>query len=231
MHCAYLQFNPEVVGHLDNTSASAASGFVFRLNVDDDRLTDPAFSNAAPPKAVVVRLPEGTTLNPSVGAGLGTCTPAQFARETPYNGQGSGCPNDAKIGTLTVHTPIFDSQFEGDLLTGALYLAKPDDPATPAHGPENPFDSLISIYLLAKSPERGVMVKLAGELTPDPQDGTLTAHFDTLPQLPYTELEVAFRSGQRSFLITPPHCGYTPTDIQALPWGSAEPLEERSATP
>jgi len=230
MHCEYLQFNPEAVGHLDNTRASAPSGFVFRLNVNEDRLTNPAFSNAAPPKGVTVKLPEGTTLNPSVGAGLGVCTPEQFAKESASNGQGNGCPNDAKIGALTVHTPIFNPQFEGDLLTGAVYLAKPDDPATTTPGAENPFDSLISIYLLAKSPQRGVMVKLAGELTPNPNDGTLTAHFDTLPQLPYTELEIAFRSGQRSFLITPPHCGYTPTEIIAAPYGSAEPYDELSYT-
>jgi hypothetical protein len=230
MHCEYLQFNPEAVGHLDNTRASAPSGFVFRLNVNHDRLTNPSLANATPPKAVTVKLPEGTTLNPSVGAGLGVCTPDQFARESAFNGQGSGCPNNAKIGTLTVHTPIFNEQFEGDLLTGAVYLAKPDDPATTTPGAENPFDSLISIYLLAKSPQRGVMVKLAGELVPNPSDGTLTAHFDTLPQLPYTGLEVAFRSGQRSFLITPPHCGYTPTEIIAQPYGSAEPYDELSYT-
>src|SRR6185295_11798287 len=73
MHCEYLQFNPEAVGHLDNTRASAPSGFVYRLNVNHDRLTDPAFSNATPPRATIVHLPEGTTLNPSVGAGLGVC--------------------------------------------------------------------------------------------------------------------------------------------------------------
>jgi hypothetical protein len=230
MHCEYLQFNPEVVGHLDNTKASAPSGFVFRLNVNHARLTDPAFTNAAPPKTAIVRLPEGTTLNPSVGAGLGVCTPAQFAAETVQSAQGQGCPNNSKIGNLRVHTPLFNEQFEGDLLTGAVYLAKPDDPTTTTPGTENPFDNLISIYLLAKSPQRGVMVKLAGELVPNPADGTLTATFDNLPQLPYTELEVSFRSGQRSFLITPPHCGYVPTGIEALPYGSAETYSELSYT-
>jgi hypothetical protein len=230
MHCEYLQFNPEGVGHLDNTRASAPSGFVYRLNVNHDRLTSPTLSNSTPPKATIVHLPEGTTLNPSVGAGLGTCTPAEFARESAFNGQGNGCPNGAKIGTLRVHTPILDPQFEGDLLTGAVYLAKPDDPATATPGTENPFDTLISIYLLAKSPEHGMMVKLAGELVPNPNDGTLTARFDTLPQLPYTELEVAFRSGQRSFLITPPRCGYVPTRIEAIPYGAAPTYDELSYT-
>jgi hypothetical protein len=230
MHCAFLAFNPELIGHLDNTRASAPSGFVFRLNVNHERLTDPDFTSPAPPKTMVVHLPEGTTLNPSVGAGLGVCTPAQFARESELSHQGDGCPNDSKIGTLTVHTPIFNSQFEGDLLTGAMFLAKPDDPATTAPGTENPFDDLIAVYLAARSPVRGVMVKLVGQIEPNPSDGTITATFDNLPQLPYTELEVAFRSGQRSFLITPPRCGYVPTDLEAIPYGNGAPLEERSYT-
>lgn len=225
MHCEYLQFDPEVVGHLDNTKASSASGFVFRLNVNHDRLTDPAYTNPSPPKTAIVKLPAGTTLNPSVGAGLDVCTEQQFAAETALSAEGNGCPNAAKIGTLTVHTPIFD-----DVLKGAVYLAKPDDPGTAGAGAENPFDSLIAIYMLAKSPQRGVMVKLAGNLVPDPVDGTLTATFDDLPQLPYTELEIAFRSGQRSFLITPAQCGYVPTGLEVLPWGSAEPFSAVSYT-
>lgn len=230
MKCNYLQFNPAPVGHLDNTKASSASGFVFRLDINHDRLADPAYANAAPPKTAIVHLPEGTTVNPSVGAGLGVCTPAQFAAETAHSPQGQGCPNDAKIGTLSVHTPLFDDQFEGDLLSGAVYLAQPDDPTTATPGAENPFDDVVAVYLLAKSPQRGVMVKLAGQIQTDPHDGTVTGVFDGLPQIPYTNLEVSFRSGQRSFLITPPSCGYVPTEIDLLSWGSAVALSETSYT-
>ena len=225
MFCDFLQFNPEVVGHLDNTRASSPSGFVFRLNVNHDLLTIPETNGPAPPKTAIVRLPKDATINPSVGAGLGVCTPAQFAAETPFNGQGNGCPNGAKIGTLTAHTPIFE-----DELKGAVYLAQPDDPATQGAGAENPFDALVAIYLLAKSPQRGTMIKLAGRIERDPVDGTVTGVFEGLPQLPYTDLEVRFRSGQRSFFITPPRCGYIPTEIEALPWGEGEELSERSYT-
>lgn len=225
MTCQYLQFNPEAVSHLDNTKASSASGFVFRLDVDHERLTDPAYANSTPPKTAIIRLPDGTTLNPSVGAGLGVCTPAAFAAESATNGQGNGCPNNAKLGFMRVRTPIFD-----EVMTGSVYLAKPDDPNTPTPGAENPFDGLIAIYLVAKAPQRGVMVRLAGKLVPNPADGTLTASFDGLPQIPYTELEIGFRSGQRSFLITPPRCGYVPTQMNILPWGSGLPYEALSYT-
>ncbi len=44
------------------------------------------------------RLPEGLTINPSVGAGLGTCSEAEFARESATSEPGAGCPNPSKIG-------------------------------------------------------------------------------------------------------------------------------------
>jgi hypothetical protein len=226
MVCSYLQFNPFPVAHLDNTNATSPSGFAFRLKINHSRLADPNYENPAPPKTAIVKLPEGTTINPSVGAGLGFCTPAQFAAETAFNGQGSGCPEESKIGTLRVGTPLF-----ADLLEGAVYLAQPDDPGTPAPGAENPFDSLLAVYMLAKSPQRGVMVRLAGEIRTDPNDGTVTAVFDGLPQLPYTDLEVSFRSGQRGFLATPSRCGYVGTVVELLPWGGAsKPVEETSYT-
>ena len=37
-------------------------------------------------------------------------------------------------------------------MKGAIFLAEPDDPATAAAGAENPFDSLLALYLVAKSP-------------------------------------------------------------------------------
>jgi hypothetical protein len=223
--CHFLQFNPEVTGHLDNIRASGASGFVFRLDVNHELLTNPGTNNPAPPKTLIVRLPKGSTVNPSVGAGLGVCTRAEFAAETPSNGQGQGCPNGSKIGTVKSNTPLFE-----DELVGAVYLAKPDDANTTTPGAENPFDTLVAAYLVAKSPQRGVMIKLAGKIELDPTDGTVTGVFDNLPQLPYTDLEVAFKSGQRSFFITPPECGYVPTTIEALPWGNGSSISERSYT-
>jgi hypothetical protein len=225
MTCSFLEFEPEMTGHLDSTKATSPSGYVFRLNVEHARLTNPAFTNPAPPRTVIVKLPDGTTVNPSVGAGLGVCARAEFAAETAESTQGQGCPAASKIGTLRVKTPLFSDQLSGD-----IYLAQPDDPSTTAPGAENPFDSLVAIYLLAKAPERAVMVKLAGQLRLDPQSGTVTAVFDGLPQLPYTDLEASFRSGQRSFLATPDRCGYVGSSLEALPWGEAETVQEESYT-
>jgi hypothetical protein len=211
--CADLQFTPTPNAFLTDTKASSPSGFNFRLQNDHKTLTEP-FQPAQPqPRQVVVRLPQGVSVNPSVGAGLGTCSPAQFEAETAFNGEGEGCPNAANIGDFRVRSPLFETAFEG-----AVYLATPNDPAFSAPGAENPFDTLVAVYLVAKLPERGVMIRLAGKIVPDPVSGDLTATFDDLPQLPYTDLDLNFRAGQRSFLVTPAACGPATTRIEMTPW-------------
>ena len=66
-----------------------------------------------------------------------------------------------------------------------------------------------------------MIVKLAGRVDPDPGTGDLTATFDGLPQLPYTALDLTFRTGQRAFLVTPPACGPATTRIDSYPWALA----------
>jgi len=163
--------------------------------------------NPAAVKRAVVTLPEGMTINPSVGGGLIGCTPAQYAAETVSSAPGAGCPNGSKIGDFTVKSPLF-----GQTIDGSLYLAAPFD---------NQFGELIAVYLVAKAPERGVLVKVAGKLDADPASGQLTATFDGLPQLPYTDLRIHFREGQRSPLATPSVCGAFHTAIDLTPWNSA----------
>jgi hypothetical protein len=215
--CASVPFEPKPAAFLTTTKASSASGFNFQLSADNEGFLDPALRAPSPARGAVVTLPPGVTLNPSVGAGLGVCTAAQYGAETAFNGQGAGCPNAAKIGDFRVRSLLFEEWFEG-----AIYLAQPDNPATVAPGTENPFDSLIAVYLVAKLPERGVLIQVAGKIVPDPTTGSLIASFDGLPQIPYSELQVNFRPGQRSFLISPAACGAATTQIRLTPWaGSA----------
>ena len=193
--------------------AGSATGLDFNLDLDQHFLTHNITPTGrlidgirAPSqvKDAVVRMPEGMTVNPSVAAGLGACTPAQYGRESEYSPPGAGCPNDSKIGELMVKSPVLAKP-----VTGALFLASPYD---------NPFGSLIGLYLVAKDPERGVLIKLSGEVIPDSGSGQLTATFQKLPQLPYSKFYVHFREGQRSPLASPPHCGTYSTGIDLIPW-------------
>jgi hypothetical protein len=205
--CANIPFQPVPFGFLNTTKASTSSGYNFRLSADLDGFTNPIQPAPSPARQVVVKLPQGVTVNPSVGAGLLSCAPGQYAAETAFNGEGNACPNGAKIGDFIVKSPLFPEEF----FKGAIYLATPRD---------NPFGTLVAVYLVAKLPQRGLLVKLAGRIDPDPGDGTITATFEGLPQLPYTNLELNFRTGQRAFLISPPSCGPATTRTEMTPWSA-----------
>jgi hypothetical protein len=212
--CEGLRFEPVASGVVTNPRASSPSGFDFKLNVNNEGFLLPQFRAPSPVKKAIVTLPEGMTINPSVGAGLSACYPAQYQAESVSSPAGQGCPNGSKIGEFTVHTPLFEEAIEGSLFLAAPY--------------ENPFGSLIAVYLIAKAPQRGILVKVAGKLEGDVTSGTLTASFDNLPQLPYTDLRVHFREGQRSPLATPGVCGSFSTLMDLTPWNSSKALHSAS---
>jgi len=204
-NCGASPFLPEARAQLSDPRASSPSGYEFDIEVDTAGVRDPRRLAPSPVRKAVVSLPEGVTINPSVGTGLGVCAPAQFEAETESSLPGAGCPNESKIGDFSVQSPIVAGTLEG----GSIYLASPF---------HNPFGSLIAIYLVAKNSQRGFLVKVAGQLEADPASGRLTATFDRLPQLPYSQLRIHFREGQRSPLATPPACGQIHTDADLTAW-------------
>jgi hypothetical protein len=209
--CNLIPFAPDAQGQLTTDRAASATGFDLVFDISEEGLLDPRLIAPSQPREAVVTLAEGMTLNPSVAAGLGVCTPAQFAAETASSAPGAGCPNASKIGDLHVESPLYEKTIEG-----SIYLAEPNDPE--ASGKENPFDSLLALYLVAKSRARGVVVKVPGHLDPDPATGRLTAIFTNLPQLPYAHFRVHFREGQRSPLLSPPSCAIYQTEVALTPW-------------
>jgi hypothetical protein len=211
--CATVPFAPTAFAQATNPRASSPSGLDFNLTANEENLVLPSRTSPSQVRKAVVSLPEGMTLNPSLAAGLGSCSAAQYAAESAASPPGAACPNKSKIGDFTVQSPLFS-----ETIDGAIFLAEPDDRATPAPQAENPFDSLLALYLVAKAPERGVIVKVAGELHADPGSGRLTASFDRLPQLPYSNLKLHFREGQRAPLVTPSACGSFATQIDLSPW-------------
>jgi hypothetical protein len=207
--------------------ASTATGFDFNLTQSQEGLTEPEGIAGSQVQKAVVSLPQGFSINPSVGAGLGVCTPAQFAAETATSIPGSACPNNSNIGSFQVETPLVVEQQTGfqQIIKGSIYLAEPDDKATSAPGAENPFDALIAFYLVARAPGNGILVKVAGKLVPDPQSGQLVAVFEGLPQIPYTNLHIHFREGQRAPLATAAACGTYETGVEMTPWQTAAAVQ------
>ena len=144
-------------------------------------------------KDTVVTLPQGVTVNPSSAGGLQACSPAQIELHGPEPGQ---CPDASKIGSVEIDTPLI-----GHPLEGGVYVAQQGN-----HGPaqgENPFGSLLAIYIAVYDPETGVVVKLAGEMTADPQTGQLTTSFLDNPQLPFEDFKLDIFGGPRAPLAAP----------------------------
>jgi hypothetical protein len=208
--CESLGFDPDVGVTPTTSNAASPSGFDFSIDVDDPGLTDPDGTAESDVKKVVVTLPEGLTVNPSSADGLDACSPSQLAAETAASDFGSGCPAASKVASVEVETPLLE-----EVLQGSVFLATPYD---------NPFDSLLAGYLVIKSPERGVAIKLAGEIEADPQTGQLTASFDDNPQLPFSHLDVSFKIGNRAPLITPSTCGTYEVKTELYPWSGNPPL-------
>lgn len=212
--CDSSGLRPEGASAKPNSDRAASpTGFQFELAIDQANLLKgtseagrliPETRAPSQVKTAVVDLPRGMTINPSLAVGLSGCSPARFAAETVASAPGAGCPNQSKIGEMIVQSPLFERQIEG-----SVYLATPGD---------NPFGSLLALYLLAKAPDRGVMVKLAGQVRLDPVTGQVRAVFDDLPQLPYESLTIRLRDGQRSPLASPPSCGTYESTIALSPW-------------
>jgi hypothetical protein len=212
--CSEVHFEPTVNGQLSDERASSPSGFRFRLSAPVGGLTEPGGRVGSQVRSAVVALPPGTTINPSLGSGLGVCSPTQFEAEIPLANEGEGCPNTSKIGAFVVNTPL-----SAESIRGAIYIATPY---------ENPFGSLLAIYLVARDSNGGFLITASGTLDPDPSSGTITARLTSLPQLPYAELEVNFRAGQRAPLVSPSTCGPAVTAVELVPYADGAPVSRTS---
>jgi hypothetical protein len=168
-------------------------------------------------KDTTVVLPEGLVINPSVANGLAACDENQigligtgFGSPNPihFTKTPQSCPNASKVGTVKVTTPLLDHKLEG-----ALYIAKPFD---------NPFGSFMALYLVVENEQSGIVAKLAGKVTPDPQTGRLTTTFLENPQLPLEDIELTLFGGPKAALKTPLTCGTYTTETSLVPWSTPE---------
>ncbi|HWX44277.1 MAG TPA: hypothetical protein VNY52_03030 [Solirubrobacteraceae bacterium] len=212
--CERLQLTPELNANLTTDSAETPSGLDFNINIADEGLT--AAGGLAEPQInkTVVTLPEGVTVNPSAGEGLSACSPSDYHRETVDSPPGAGCPDSSNLGEVTIESPLLSQPVKG-----SLFLA---EAAPNGEAGKNPFNSLLVIYMVAKLPERGILIKLAGKVEPNPITGRLTTTFENVPQLPFSHFHFHFREGQSAPLASPPACGSYTVQAALTPWSAPE---------
>jgi hypothetical protein len=212
--CSKLGLSPQVSAQATTQEAESGSGFDLNIDISNEGISSSSGLSQSDIRKTVVTMPEGMTANPSFAEGLGSCSRTNFQAESLSSPPSVDCPGASRVGTVSVESPIL----EGETLPGSVYLATPDDPSTIQPGAENPFDSLIALYIVIKDPNLGVVVKLAGKVEPDPRTGQLITTFDDLPQFPVGHFNFHFREGARSPLVTPSSCGHYLVKSQFFPW-------------
>jgi len=214
--CAELDFAPTIGVSATNPAAESPSGLDFDLSVSDPGLTDPDGRAGSDIEKAVVTLPKGLTTNPAVAGGLGACTQARYNAERLEFNPATGCPDDAKVGTVEVTTPLLEQH-----LHGQIYVAKQGD---------NPFNSLLALYMIIRDEELGVLIKQPLKVEPDPQSGQLTTTVSDIPQLPFSNFHLHFRDGQRAPLITPATCGSYEIGADLTPYADGVAPVHRTAS-
>lgn len=209
--CNRLPFNPSISVAPDGQQGSSPTGLTVGIHVPQDLLLNPSGLAEANVKDTTVTLPEGVALNPAAADGLMSCSEGQIGLSEDVQGS---CPEASKVGTVEIKTPLLPNP-----LTGSAYLATQS---------ENPFGSLVALYLQVRDPVSGTLVKVAGEVKPDPVTGQLVSTFENTPELPFEDLTLHFFGGDRAPLGTPARCGAYTTIASMAPWSGNAPVESSS---
>jgi hypothetical protein len=150
-------------------------------------------------------LPQGMGINPSAANGLATCTNGQLGKNT--RSLANSCPPASKIGTVAIDTPpLPDGSLNGDVYVGQQLSRDP------ASGDE------YRIFVEAKSDRYGIIARLIGNVSANPQTGQLTTTFAENPQVPFSSFRLHFNGGPKSPLTSPPTCGPNKAGSQMIPW-------------
>jgi hypothetical protein len=232
--CAKLPFEPRVQANPTTSATDSPSGLKFDLHVEQpEKVTtieaggetsgaEPAV-HEADLKDATIKFPAGLSVNPSEADGLEACSEAQvgftgFTELNPsvepgvqtsqFTPGAAECPDGSKLGTVEVDTPLIAHP-----LPGGIYLAKQG---------ENPFGSLLALYITVYDPATGVIVKLPGKIEADPVTGQLTVSVEQNPQVPFEDFKISLFEGTRSPLTTPSTCGTFSTTSSLTPWSSPE---------
>ena len=214
--CAAPPFTPSIEAKPSTNAADSPAGLHFDLHLPQAENEDPEGLGEADLRDVTVRLPKGLAVNPASADGRESCSPTQVGLKTPvgqespihFSSEPASCPDAAKVGTVQAKVPALDHPIKG-----SVYLAAQED---------NPFKSLIALYIVLEDEQTGVVVKQAARVSPDPQTGQLTTTVSEVPQVPFEDFKFDFFEGARAPLRTPIGCGKYTTTSAMTPWSAPE---------
>jgi hypothetical protein len=211
--CNQLAFEPTIDAKPTTNLADSPSGLDFKLHQPQENQFEGR--STANLRDTEVLLPEGLVVNPSAADGLAACSPAQIGMKTAvgnshahFSEGAPSCPAGSRIGSVEVKTPLLEEP-----LPGSIYIAQPY---------QNPFNSLLGLYLAIEYPLRGIQAKLPVRVEPDPTTGRLKATVEESPELPLEDVSLHFFGGARGTLRTPAACATYTTTSNLTPWTSPE---------
>ncbi|MHB8235310.1 MAG: hypothetical protein ACYDHT_11720, partial [Solirubrobacteraceae bacterium] len=227
--CESLPFTPSLTVEPETQAGSSPSGMKFNVHAPQVEHETAEGLPESDIKSTTVTLPQGVLLSPAAAHGLQSCSTGQIG----YEGKGeletepgdsldlftpnlpeAFCSEASKVGNVRIQTPLLTHELEG-----GVYLAAQN---------ANPFNSLIALYIVAKDPVSGVLVKLAGKVTLDESTGRISTTFENTPQTPFEDFKLEFFGGSTANLTTPPYCGTHTTNATFVSWGGQTANTESS---
>jgi len=230
--CGHLPFTPSLEVKTDGTAASSPTGIVTDTHVPQQESLNAEGLAEGDVRDITVALPQGVTLNPADADGRQACSESQIGYEgekeldptaepgvktATFTPASPSCPAASKLANATITTPLLRGP-----LTGSVYLAAPQN--TPGETEQNPFRSLVAMYIVAEEEKSGVLVKLPGQVSLNQTTGQITATFDDTPQVPFEDAKLEFFGGDRAPLATPARCGSYSASASFTPWSGGEPV-------
>jgi hypothetical protein len=247
--CDRVSLSGGVRVSVDGERASTPTGLGVDAHFPQGSAVDVGGLAESAVRDIAVTLPAGVALNPSAADGLQVCSEGQAGFEgfkeyadepgvsvpsftaTIPGGDGSHeslragvnfCPDASKVGTVRIKTPLLPNALEG-----AIYLASPQN--FRVFPSENPFESLVSMYVIAEDPVSGSVDKSPGRVILNEATGQIEAVFEAIPQVPVEDIETHFFGGERSPLVLPARCGTYTTNATFTPWSGNEAVHSSAS--
>lgn len=206
--CDFLNFDPSFTLAMNPAFADSPAGTRFDLRIPQNE--DPNSFATSELRDATVTLPKEVTLNPASADGLEGCAPAQIDLHSPGRGK---CPEASEVATVEIETPLLPKP-----VLGQLYLGTPE--CAPCGDADAADGKLLHGYLEAAG--FGVVVKVPGSFKVDPVTGQITASFIENPQVPFEDLKLTFKGGDRGSLATPDLCGSYSATADFKPWSAPD---------
>jgi uncharacterized repeat protein (TIGR01451 family) len=215
--CEHLSFHPSLGTALDTARADTPAGLTVDVRFPLEGFDEPGGLVPSDMKSATVTLPEGLVVNPGQANGLVACGETEASLHHKPSGEENdeapSCPAASALGTARITSPLLEADLEKEVV-GSVYLLQSNPP---------------DLKLLVAGSADGVNVKSIGTVHLDESTGRLTAVFQNTPQLPVSDIKLAFNGGPQAAVLTPRACGVFTTTSDFAPWSTGVPDATPSA--